>query len=223
MLGVFVAIVLACLAAPVYAHDVAHTDPFRSNLNGTTIANGKTGPGRGGVDQRARPRHDSDRPDVGSAPLLPRRRPAGTGCGRAAPVRRAQLAADRVLRGADRVPGGHDDRHRRRFLRRRCRRRSSRECSTMVWAFPVYLFAICLSTILLTQEFVVGPVPARGGEPRASDRDHRRRLHPVRRAPGPRRGALAAAARVRRGRYRPRRVEDRACSARRFSRTSSRR
>jgi peptide/nickel transport system permease protein len=27
----------------------------------------------------------------------------------------------------------------------------------MVWAFPVYLFAICLSTILLTQEFVIGP------------------------------------------------------------------
>ena len=46
MLGVFVAIVLACLAAPIYAHDVAHTDPFRSNLNGTTIENGKTVPGR---------------------------------------------------------------------------------------------------------------------------------------------------------------------------------
>jgi peptide/nickel transport system permease protein len=27
----------------------------------------------------------------------------------------------------------------------------------MVWAFPVYLLAICLSTILLTQELVVGP------------------------------------------------------------------
>ena len=28
MLGVFVAIVLLCLAAPIYAHDIAHTDPF---------------------------------------------------------------------------------------------------------------------------------------------------------------------------------------------------
>ena len=34
-------IVLVCLAAPIYAHDIAHTDPFRSNLNGTTIVNGK--------------------------------------------------------------------------------------------------------------------------------------------------------------------------------------
>ena len=38
-LGVFVLIVLVCLAAPIYAHDIAHTDPFRSNLNGTTIVN----------------------------------------------------------------------------------------------------------------------------------------------------------------------------------------
>ncbi len=43
-LGVFVLIVLVCLAAPIYAHDIAHTDPFRSNLNGTTIVNGKTVP-----------------------------------------------------------------------------------------------------------------------------------------------------------------------------------
>src|SRR5690348_6407199 len=41
MLGVFVLIVVFCFGAPVYAHDIAHTDPFRSNLNGTTIVNGK--------------------------------------------------------------------------------------------------------------------------------------------------------------------------------------
>ena len=44
MLGVLVVIVLACLAAPLYANDIAHTDPFRSNLDGTTIVNGKTVP-----------------------------------------------------------------------------------------------------------------------------------------------------------------------------------
>ena len=33
-LVVFVLVVLACLAAPLYADDIAHTDPFESNVNG---------------------------------------------------------------------------------------------------------------------------------------------------------------------------------------------
>jgi peptide/nickel transport system permease protein len=41
-LALFCVIVAACLAAPLYANDVAHTDPFTSNVNGTTIVNGKT-------------------------------------------------------------------------------------------------------------------------------------------------------------------------------------
>jgi peptide/nickel transport system permease protein len=40
-LVVFVLVVLACLSAPIYAHDIAHVDPFQSNPNGTTIVNGK--------------------------------------------------------------------------------------------------------------------------------------------------------------------------------------
>jgi peptide/nickel transport system permease protein len=40
----FVIIVGLCLAAPIYAHDIAHTDPFTSNVAGTTIVNGKTVP-----------------------------------------------------------------------------------------------------------------------------------------------------------------------------------
>ena len=43
-LVVFVLVVLACLAAPLYAHDIAHVDPFQSNVNGTTIVNGKSVP-----------------------------------------------------------------------------------------------------------------------------------------------------------------------------------
>ncbi len=31
-------------AAPIYAHHIAHVDPFQSNVNGTTIVNGKTVP-----------------------------------------------------------------------------------------------------------------------------------------------------------------------------------
>ena len=43
-LVVFVLVVIACVAAPIYAHDVAHVDPFQSNVNGTTIVNGKRVP-----------------------------------------------------------------------------------------------------------------------------------------------------------------------------------
>ncbi len=64
MLGVLVFIVLACLAAPLYADHVAHTDPFRSNLHGTTVVNGKTVPvmeeATGALAAWASPR--SDRP-----------------------------------------------------------------------------------------------------------------------------------------------------------------
>src|SRR5262249_35812648 len=40
----FIVIVVLCLAAPIYAHDIAHTDPFTSNVSGTTIVNGKEVP-----------------------------------------------------------------------------------------------------------------------------------------------------------------------------------
>src|SRR5215472_6677803 len=40
-LGLFLLIVVLCLAAPLYAHDVAHVNPFPPNLNGHTVVNGK--------------------------------------------------------------------------------------------------------------------------------------------------------------------------------------
>jgi peptide/nickel transport system permease protein len=43
-LGLFLLIVLMSLLAPVYAHDVAHENPFAPNLNGTTIVHGKVVP-----------------------------------------------------------------------------------------------------------------------------------------------------------------------------------
>src|SRR5437764_13557934 len=43
-LAIFVLIVVVCLLAPVYAHSIAHTDPFQSNVSGTTVVNGKTVP-----------------------------------------------------------------------------------------------------------------------------------------------------------------------------------
>jgi peptide/nickel transport system permease protein len=41
-LGVILFIVTACLLAPVYAHDIAHVNPFASNITGTIRLNGKT-------------------------------------------------------------------------------------------------------------------------------------------------------------------------------------
>jgi ABC-type dipeptide/oligopeptide/nickel transport system permease subunit len=43
-LAAFALIVLACLAAPLYAEHIAHTDAFTSNINGTTVVDGKTVP-----------------------------------------------------------------------------------------------------------------------------------------------------------------------------------
>ena len=37
----FVVIVAVSFAAPLYAHHIAHTDPFASNITGTTVVGGK--------------------------------------------------------------------------------------------------------------------------------------------------------------------------------------
>ena len=43
-LGVFLLIVVLCLAAPLYANNVAHVNPFPPNLNGHTVVNGTVVP-----------------------------------------------------------------------------------------------------------------------------------------------------------------------------------
>src|SRR6185312_13066973 len=51
--GGFILIVIACLSASWYADNVAHTDPFVSTIDGTTIIDGKPAPvmveGSGGL------------------------------------------------------------------------------------------------------------------------------------------------------------------------------
>jgi peptide/nickel transport system permease protein len=42
--GVLVVIVIASLAAPLYAQYIAHTDPFVTNLNGEIVIDGVTQP-----------------------------------------------------------------------------------------------------------------------------------------------------------------------------------
>lgn len=40
-LGVLIFILTICLLAPIYAHNIAHTNPFASNIQGSTFINGK--------------------------------------------------------------------------------------------------------------------------------------------------------------------------------------
>src|SRR4051794_41362418 len=40
-LGLFLVIVAVSFAAPIWANNIAHVDPFASNVNGTTVVGGK--------------------------------------------------------------------------------------------------------------------------------------------------------------------------------------
>ena len=124
MLGVLVVIVLACLAAPLYAHDVAHTNPFRSNVDGTTIVNGKSVPVMPPTTTGLGLGSTPIGPTWDPAPLPARSRRPGPRRRGAAALRRAQLAADRHLGGAHHVLHRDDRRHRRRVLRRLAGRRA---------------------------------------------------------------------------------------------------
>ena len=89
-LAFFALVVLACLCGPLYATYVAHTDPFSSNINGTTTIHGHrvlVMPPDG-----VRARLVPDRADLGHRELLPRRRRPGPRRRRAPALWRAQLA-----------------------------------------------------------------------------------------------------------------------------------
>jgi len=162
MLGIFIAIVLVCLAAPLYAHDVAHTNPFRSNLNGTTIVNGKRVPviaeSTSGLGLGTTPigptwdlRHyflgaDGQGRDVAARLLYGGRNSLLIGF-LAALITCVVGTVIGIVAG---FFGGVADAVISRLLE-------------IVWAFPVYLFAICLSTILITQDFVFGPIRIASG------------------------------------------------------------
>ena len=161
-LAVLVLITLACIAAPLYAHSVAHVDPFTSNISGTTVVNGapqpllapsSTGLGLGvtpigptwdlsryflGVDNQGR--------DVmsrllygGRSSLLISVVAALLCCGVAT-----------VLGVVAGYFGGVVDAVLSRLF-------------DVVWAFPVYLLAICLSVVLVTGGISFGPVHLAAG------------------------------------------------------------
>ena len=157
MLGVFVAIVLLCLAAPLYAHHVAHTDPFLSTPNATTIVNGKRVPvippsttGLGLGSTPIGPTWDVHHYFLG-ADNLGRDVAARLLYGGRNSLLIGFLAglitciAGTIIGVAAGFFGGFTDGVISRVLE-------------IIWAFPVYLFAICLSIVLINQDFVLGPL-----------------------------------------------------------------
>ena len=157
MLGVFIAIVLLCLAAPLYAHDVAHTHPFVSTPDGTTIVNGKRVPvmppsttGLGLGSTPIGPTWDVHHYFLG-ADNLGRDVAARLLYGGRNSLLIGFLAglitciAGTIIGVAAGFFGGVTDGVISRVLE-------------IIWAFPVYLFAICLSIVLINQDFVLGPL-----------------------------------------------------------------
>ncbi len=198
-LGLFLLIVVVSLLAPFYANHVAKTDPFSSNLTGTTNVNGKEvevvqetqgGLGLGvipigptwqsnyfiGADNQGR--------DVMARVLYGGRSSLQIGVASAVICTLLALALA-LLAGFFR---GWTDSVLSRIM-------------DLIWAFPVYLLAISLATVLLTKPggLQMGPGDDRPVEPLGPDLDHRDRLHPLRLSPATRPGAFGAREGVRRG------------------------
>src|SRR5689334_24027572 len=157
--GLFLLIVLLCLAAPLYAHDVAHVNPFPPNLNGHTVVGGKVVPvmqqgggalhlGETPIGPTWDPSHyflgaDSTGRDVASLLLYGGRSSLLIGIGAAV---LCSLAATVIALIAG-FFGGVTDSIASRIM-------------DVIWAFPVFLLAICIGTELLTHSngFQLGPV-----------------------------------------------------------------
>jgi peptide/nickel transport system permease protein len=158
-LGLLLLIILMCLAAPLYAHYVAHVNPFAPNLNGHTVVDGKVVPvmqqgggalklGETPIGPTWDPHHyflgaDGLGRDVAALLLYGGRSSLIVGIGSAVIC---CLVATVVALIAG-FFGGVTDSILSRIM-------------DIIWAFPVYLLAISISTELLTHSsgFQVGPV-----------------------------------------------------------------
>jgi peptide/nickel transport system permease protein len=161
-LVVLVLIVLACLAAPLYANHVAHVEPFSSNVSGTTIVDGKTTPiiqgsttglglGETPIGPTFDPAHyflgaDNQGRDVAARLLYGGRNSLLIGV--ASALLCCLLAV--IIGVTAGYFGGLVDGVLSRLL-------------DVVWAFPVYLLAICLSVVLLTGGLKLGPLTLSAG------------------------------------------------------------
>lgn len=152
-------IVVACLAAPLYARHVAQTDPFGSNVNGTTVVDGRrvevVAPNPSGLGNRplgpTLGRHyflgaDAQGRDVMARLLYGGR--SSLQIALFAALLTAVLATALGLVAA--LFGGIVDAVIARLL-------------DLLWAFPVYLLAISLSTVLLVRGLELGPLTIDAG------------------------------------------------------------
>jgi peptide/nickel transport system permease protein len=158
----FVVIVVACLAAGWYAHSVAHTHPFESTVDGTTLINGKQQPvmveSTGGLGLGVTPigptwdiHHyflgaDSQGRDVAARMLYGGRNSLIIGLASAAIC--CFIATIIALIAG--FFGGIVDQILSRIL-------------DIIWAFPVFLAAISISTVALTSGIPIGPVTLSAG------------------------------------------------------------
>jgi peptide/nickel transport system permease protein len=162
MVGVLAVVVLLCLCAPLYAHQVAHTNPFQSNLDGTTLVNGKSVPvmkqsteglglGVTPIGPTWDPRHyflgaDDQGRDVAARLLYGGRNSLLIGA-TAALITCLLATIVGLVAG---FFGGIVDGVLSRLL-------------DVVWAFPVYLLAISLSTVLIARGISFGPIHLESG------------------------------------------------------------
>jgi peptide/nickel transport system permease protein len=158
-LVLFLLIVITSLAAPFYAHHIAHVDPFSNNLNGSTVLNGKKVPlmeaGGGTLHLGVTPigptwdignyflGADGQGRDVFARLLYGGRSSLEIGIASAA-IACAIATVVALIAG---FFGGLVDALLSRLM-------------DVIWAFPVYLLAICISTELLTTSngLKIGPV-----------------------------------------------------------------
>jgi peptide/nickel transport system permease protein len=154
--GGFIVIVVMCLGAGFYANHIAHTDPFVSTIDGTTIINGKPSPvmvqSTSGLGLGVTPigptwdiHHyflgaDNQGRDVMARMLYGGRNSLLIGIGSALIC--CVLATILALLAG--FYGGFTDGILSRLF-------------DLIWAFPVFLFAICVSTIALTSGLHLGP------------------------------------------------------------------
>ena len=153
-LAFFALVVLASVCAPLYATYVAHTNPFLSNVTGTTILHGHrvpvmppdaSGLGSSPIGPTWTGRYflgaDDQGRDVAARLLYGGRTSLTVGIGAAA-ITAVLATAVALLAG---YYGGVLDSAISRLL-------------DLLWAFPVYLVAIALSTALLIQGIKLGPI-----------------------------------------------------------------
>jgi peptide/nickel transport system permease protein len=158
----FILIVIGCCFAPYYASNIAHTEPFSSNLDGTIVVNGEEQP----VIQES-----TEGLGLGTTPIGPTWDIHGYFLGaddqgrdvfarmlygglNSLWIASASTVICLVLSGALGVIagffGGIVDGVLSRIL-------------DVIWAFPIFLLAISLSIVLINTTIEIGPIVIRSG------------------------------------------------------------